>query len=361
MQTMTNETRGQSGTSGGDEARWQAVRTRDRQAEGRFVFAVLTTGVYCRPGCPSRLPRRENVVFYRQAEEAARAGFRACKRCQPDAAPLRQRQAEAIARACRLIQEAEEPPSLAVLADAVGISRYHFHRLFKQFVGMTPKRYAAAHRSERVRQGLAQASSVTEAIFDAGYNASSRFYEASADTLGMTPSAYREGGRGMTIRYAVGTCSLGGILVAATDRGVCAIHFGDEPDELIRQLRDRFANADIRSGGQGFAETVARVVAFVEAPSSSFPLPLDIYGTVFQQKVWQALRTIPAGRTATYTEVARMIGQPTAARAVAQACANNHLAMAVPCHRVVRADGDLSGYRWGKARKEQLLNREGAR
>lgn len=361
MQTMTAEIERKPDPDTGDHARWEAVRTRDRRAENRFVFAVQTTGIYCRPGCPSRLPRRENVVFFRDAEAAAKAGFRPCKRCRPEGASLRQRQAQAIADACRLIQEAEEPPSLAALAEATGISRYHFHRLFKEIVGMTPKQYAAAERSERVRQGLTRSSSITEAIFDAGFNTSSRFYESAERTLGMSPTAYRDGGKGMIIRYAVGTSSVGDILVAATDRGVCAIHFANEPDALIRQLRARFAKADIRPGDAAFEASVAQVIAFVEAPTSPFPLPLDVYGTAFQQKVWQALREIPAGETATYGDIADRIGQPTAARAVAQACATNNLAVAIPCHRVVRSDGDLSGYRWGTDRKAALLAREGSR
>lgn len=344
-----------------DQARWEAVRTRDREAEAAFVFAVVTTGVYCRPGCPSRLPRRENVLFFPDSQAAAKAGFRACKRCHPDGASPRQRQADAIAHACRLIRDAEEPPSLADLAEATGISRYHFHRLFKEIVGMTPKQYAAADRSERVRRGLAESSSVTEAIFDAGFNSSSRFYESAERTLGMAPRTYRDGGNGTRIQYAVSASSVGNILVAATERGVCAIHFADDADALIGQLRDRFPKADIQRGDERFEETVARVVAFVEAPSTPFPLPLDVYGTAFQQKVWAALREIPAGQTATYTEVARTIGHPTAARAVAQACANNHLAVVVPCHRVVRSDGDLSGYRWGREQKARLLARERSR
>ena len=361
MQPMTDEIERTRGTNIPEDARWEAVRNRDRRAEGEFVFAVLTTGIYCRPGCPSRTPRRENVRFFQRSEEAARAGFRPCKRCRPDGSSLRQRQTEAIADACRLIREAEEPPSLVALAEATGISRYHFHRLFKEIVGMTPKQYAAADRSERVRRGLGRSSSVTEAIFDAGFNSSSRFYEAADKTLGMAPRAYRDGGRGMTIRYAVNACSMGEVLVAATDRGVCAIHFGDDTNTLIRQLQDRFPKADLQGGDPAFQSAVAQVVAFVEAPSSSFPLPLDVYGTAFQQKVWQALRDIPAGQTATYAEVARKIGQPTAARAVAQACATNHLAVAIPCHRVVGSNGDLRGYRWGPERKARLLAREAAR
>ena len=361
MQLMTNEIEPVKETNIPEDARWEAVRTRDRRADGQFVFAVLTTGIYCRPGCPSRMPRRENVRFFQRSEDAAKAGFRPCKRCRPDGASLRQRQTEAIARACRLIREAEEPPSLVTLAEATGISRYHFHRLFKEIVGMTPKQYAAADRSERVRRGLGRSSSVTEAIFDAGFNSSSRFYEAADRTLGMAPRAYRDGGMGMTIRYAVSTCSVGEMLVAATERGVCAIHFGDDTNALIRQLQDRFPRADLQGDDTAFQSAVAQVVDFVEAPSSPFPLPLDVYGTAFQQKVWQALRDIPAGQTATYAEVAQKIGRPTAARAVAQACATNNLAVAIPCHRVVRSNGELSGYRWGVERKAQLLAREGVR
>ena len=344
-----------------DAARWQAVSERDAAADGHFLYAVITTGVYCRPHCASRRGHRDNVVFFDTGEAAERAGYRPCRRCRPDLPPLAERHAAAVADACRTIETAEEMPSLAALADAAGISRYHFHRIFRQITGVTPKQYATAHQHRRVRAELDGGASVTEAIFGAGYSASSRFYEGAAGAIGMTPTQYRRGGDGTEIRFAVGQCSLGAILVAATDRGVCAIQLGDDPDALVRELQERFPNADLRGGDGDFEDLVARVVGFVEAPRQAFPLPLDITGTAFQQRVWQALTRIPTGRTATYADIAREIGNPRSVRAVAQACAANPAAVAIPCHRVVRSDGSLSGYRWGVARKAVLLDREGAR
>ena len=341
-----------------DEARWEAVSSRDATAHGAFVYAVATTGVYCRPGCAARPARRENVSFYRTPAAAEAAGFRACQRCRPDGRSPGEMRAEAVARACRLIDEAEEPPSLDDLAAAAGISRFHFHRIFKEIVGVTPKAYAAARRRARVQDELREAPNVTAAIYGAGYNASSRFYEDVEAKLGMTPSAYRKGGEVVVIRFAVGECSLGAILVAASDKGVCAIQFGDDPDALVRDLQDRFPKARLIGADPDFEQLVARVVGFVEAPALGLDLPLDVRGTAFQQRVWQALREIPAGATASYAEIARRIGQPKAVRAVAQACASNGIAVAIPCHRVVRNDGALSGYRWGVERKRALLERE---
>ena len=341
-----------------DETRWQAVQRRDAAADGRFVYAVATTGVYCRPSCASRPARRENVAFHASCEEAERAGFRACKRCRPNEAPLAERRASAVARACRLIEEAEEPPSLEDLARSAGVSRFYFHRVFKEIVGVTPKAYAAARRRALVQKELSEAPSVTAAIYGAGYNASSRFYENVEAKLGMSPSAYRKGGRDSTIRFALGECSLGSILVAASEKGVCAIQFGDDPDRLLRDLQDRFPKARLIGGDPSFEATVARVVGLVEAPAQDLDLPLDVRGTAFQQRVWQALREIPSGSTASYAEIAERIGRPKAVRAVAQACASNAIAVAIPCHRVVRTDGALSGYRWGVERKRALLDRE---
>ena len=263
-----------------------------------------------------------------------------------------------MARACRLIEAAETPPALADLAAAAGSSPSHFHRVFKQVTGVTPRAYAAARQAARAAEGLRQAATVTEAIYDAGYGAASRFYAAAPGRLGMTPTAYRRGGEGAAIRFAVGPCSLGHVLVAATDRGVCAILLGDEPDALLRDLQDRFPKAALTGGDRDFEALVAQVVGLVEAPGTAATLPLDIGGTAFQQRVWQALRAIPPGRTATYAEIAQAIGAPSAARAVALACGANRLAVAIPCHRVVRQDGSLSGYRWGVARKRTLLARE---
>jgi AraC family transcriptional regulator, regulatory protein of adaptative response / methylated-DNA-[protein]-cysteine methyltransferase len=343
-----------------DEERWEAVKRRDGTADGVFYYSVLTTGVYCRPSCAARVPRRENVRFYATCGDAERAGFRPCKRCRPNEAPLAERRAEAVAQACRLIEEAEEAPSLDALAKVAGMSRFHFHRVFRSVTGLTPKSYADAHRAKRVRDELARRGTVTEAIYGAGFNSSGRFYAASSDLLGMTPKAFRAGGNGASIRFAVGECSLGSILVAATDKGLCAIQFGDDPEALVRDLQDRFPKARLIGGDESFESLVAKVVGFVEAPGPGLDLPLDVRGTVFQQRVWQALREIPSGATASYAEIAERIGQPKAVRAVAQACASNRIAVAIPCHRVVRTDGALSGYRWGVERKRALLDREKA-
>ena len=341
-----------------DLERWKAVVNRDRRAEGHFVLAVTTTGIYCRPGCPARRPRRENVRFFAHAEEAERAGFRPCKRCRPEGPSIEERHAAAVARACRLIESAEEAPDLATLAGAVGMSRYHFHRVFKAATGLTPRAYASAHRARRVREALREGSTVTDAIHEAGFGSASRFYDASREVLGMPLSSYRRGGREEMIRFALGECSLGSVLVAATAKGVCAILLGDDPEALLRDLEDRFANARLVGGDESFESLVARVIALVEAPALGHDLPLDVRGTAFQQRVWQALCDIPAGSTESYAEVAARIGAPGAARAVARACAANPAAVAVPCHRVVRRNGGLSGYRWGVERKAALLERE---
>ncbi|CAG0980394.1 Bifunctional transcriptional activator/DNA repair enzyme Ada [Methylophilaceae bacterium] len=341
-----------------NDPRWHRVAQRDKSADGEFYYAVRTTGIYCRPSCAARLPRPENVVFYATAEAAERAGFRPCKRCKPDQASLAEQHAALIAEACRLIENAEEALDLDALARHAGLSIYYFHRLFKTVTGITPKAYMAAHRARRVRQQLVQGNSVTEAIFDAGYNANSRFYEKSDQLLGMTPSNYRAGGANTEIRFAIGECSLGAILVARSDRGICAISIGDDADALARDLQDRFPNSELIGGDADFEQWVAQVVGFVETPAIGLDLPLDIRGTAFQQRVWQALREIPAGQTASYTDIAEKIGAPKAVRAVAGACAANTLAVAIPCHRVVRNDGTISGYRWGVERKRALLEKE---
>jgi len=347
-----------SGAVLGDDARWQAVLQRDRVADGAFVYAVRTTGVYCRPSCAARLPRRENVSFHVSSAEAEAAGFRPCKRCRPKEASLAERQAAAIAKVCRRIEQAEEMPSLDALAKTVGMSRFHFHRVFKSLTGVTPKAYGEAHRRRRMRNALVRSKTVTDAIYDAGFNSNGRFYAASKSDLGMTPSEFRGQGRGTAIRFAVGECWLGSILVAATDKGVCAILLGDDPEMLLRDLQSRFAKAQFIGGDKSFEKLVAKVVGFVENPARGLDLPLDVRGTAFQQKVWQALRGIPAGSTASYAEIAKRIRKPKAVRAVAQACASNPVAIAIPCHRVVRTDGSLSGYRWGIERKRALLKRE---
>jgi len=339
-----------------DEQRWAAVVGRDAAADSLFYYSVSSTGVYCRPSCPSRLARRENVRFHASCADAERAGFRPCKRCKPGQPLLASQHAARVAGICRLIEAAETLPSLDVLAQAADMSRFHFHRIFKAVTGMTPKTYAAACRANRVREMLAHSATVTEAIYGAGFNSNGRFYAAAAQMLGMTPSSFRAGGVNAVIRFALGECSLGAILVAATDKGVCAILLGDDADMLLRDLQDRFSRAELIGGDEGFEQMVAQVVGFVEAPVLGLDLPLDMRGTVFQQRVWQALRGIPAGTTASYSEIAGLIGSPKAVRAVAQACAA--IAVAIPCHRVVRRDGTLSGYRWGVERKRALLLRE---
>jgi AraC family transcriptional regulator, regulatory protein of adaptative response / methylated-DNA-[protein]-cysteine methyltransferase len=341
-----------------NDSRWASVVARDTRADGKFYYSVETTGVYCRPSCAARLARPENVRFHTTREEAEEAGFRPCKRCKPDQASLVERHAAKIAAVCRLIEESEEVPGLLQLARHAGLSTYYFHRVFKAITGLTPKEYAAADRAKRVRSTLDRSSTVTEAIYEAGYNSNGRFYETSNEVLGMTPSNYRAGGASTEIRFAVGECSLGAILVARSERGVCAILLGDDADELTRDLQNMFPRANLIGGDAEFEQLVAKVVGFVEAPALGLDLPLDLRGTAFQQRVWQALQKIPAGSTASYADIARRIGSPKSVRAVAQACGANALAVAIPCHRVVRNDGALSGYRWGVERKRALLERE---
>ncbi|MBC7802131.1 MAG: bifunctional DNA-binding transcriptional regulator/O6-methylguanine-DNA methyltransferase Ada [Gemmatimonadaceae bacterium] len=340
------------------DPRWARIVARDRAADGTLWYSVATTGVYCRPSCPSRTAHPKNVALHDTLDAARATGCRPCKRCNPDGPSPDAVKAEIVAKACRLIERAEELPSLRTLADAVGLSPGHFHRLFRATTGVTPKRYATAHRASRVRLELGRSTTVTEAIYDAGFNANSRFYEASTGLLGMTPTQYRAGGAHEVIRFAVAQCSLGAILVASSEKGVASILLDDDPDALVRNLQDRFPKARLVGADAEYEALVARVVGFVEAPGLGLDLPLDVRGTAFQQRVWQALRDIPAGRTVTYTDIARAIGAPKAVRAVAGACAANALAVAIPCHRVVRNDGSLSGYRWGVERKRALIDRE---
>ena len=338
--------------------RWNAVVRRDPQADGSFFYSVRTTGVYCRPSCAARLARRENVQFHNTCAEAERAGFRACLRCQPNGLSLNERHAATVAAACHTIETAEEAPHLSTLAKAAGMSRFHFQRVFTRMVGLTPKAYANAQRAERLRQMLPKSSTVTEAIYAAGYQSNSRFYAESTEMLGMAPQKFREGGPGEILRFAVGRCSLGLVLVAKSEQGVCAILLGDDADELTRELSHRFPQAQLSPGDEAFQQTIAEVIRFVEAPQRGWKLPLDVRGTAFQQRVWRALQGIPVGTTASYTDVAERMGSPKAVRAVAGACAANPIAVAIPCHRVLRADGSLSGYRWGVERKRSLLSRE---
>jgi AraC family transcriptional regulator of adaptative response/methylated-DNA-[protein]-cysteine methyltransferase len=345
------------------DGRWDAVLQRSAEADGTFYYAVRTTGVYCRPSCAARTPRPENVEFHATPRAAEVAGFRPCLRCKPDQPPLAVRNARIVADLCRFIDEADEPPTLDDLSLRAGLSPHHLHRLFTSVAGVTPRAYAAARRSARVRDELCRAdgATVTSAVLGAGFASTGRFYETSDGRLGMTPTRYRAGGANTEIRFAIGECSLGAILVATSARGVCAITMGEDPDALARDLQDRFPRATLLGGDAAFEALVAQVIGFVEAPRLGLDLPLDVRGTAFQERVWQALLAIPPGTTATYTDIAARIGSPAAVRAVARACGENPVAVAVPCHRVVRRDGGLSGYRWGVERKRALLDREAAR
>ncbi|MGH1341742.1 MAG: bifunctional DNA-binding transcriptional regulator/O6-methylguanine-DNA methyltransferase Ada [Nannocystales bacterium] len=337
------------------DPRWAAILSR---GEGSFLYSVSTTGVYCRPSCGSRRPRPENVAFHEDAEAARNAGFRACKRCDPEGPSRSERRSALVEELCRWIEQSEEPPSLQQLADRAGLSPSHTHRMFKAVTGVTPRAYAAANRARRVRQELKSAGSITTAIHAAGYNSSARFYEESNELLGMTPTEFRRGAAQLPIRFAVGESSLGSVLVAATTRGVCAILLGDDPEALVHDLERQFPDTELVGADQAFEALVANVVGLVEDPTVASTVPLDIRGTAFQRRVWDALRKVPAGETISYSELARRTGSPRSARAVAQACARNTLAVAIPCHRVVRADGSVSGYRWGVERKVELLERE---
>lgn len=342
-----------------EDARWEAVEMRDIAADGHFVYAVRTTGVYCHPSSTARLPKRENVEFFDSPEDAESAGYRPSRRASGDQTSAAAERAALVGRACRLIEESETPPPLDDLAAEVGMSPSHFHRLFKAETGLTPKAYSSAYRARKLREELnTPEASITQAIYGAGFNSNSRFYEASDQLLGMRARDYRAGGAGIVMRFAVGQCSLGAILVAQSQRGICAILLGDDPDLLVRDLQDQFPKAKFIGGDGDFEQLVAQVVGFIEAPSVGLNLPLDVQGTAFQERVWRALREIPPGTTASYAEIAERIGSPRAVRAVAQACGANRLAVAIPCHRVVRRDGDISGYRWGVDRKCELLRRE---
>jgi AraC family transcriptional regulator of adaptative response/methylated-DNA-[protein]-cysteine methyltransferase len=339
------------------DPRWVAVLARDPAGDDKFVYAVKTTGIYCKPSSASRLPKPENVEFFDTPKAAEAAGYRPSTAA--DQSTVAAGHAKLVASACRSIEAAETAPSLEELAKAAHLSPFHFHRVFKDVTGVTPKAYASAHRARRMRERLTgRKSSITNAIYDAGFNSNSRFYESSNSILGMRAKDYRAGGVNAVIRFAVGESSLGSILVAQSERGVCAILLGDDPDKLVRDLQDQFPRAELIGGDATFEKLVAQVVGFIESPHQGLKLPLDVKGTAFQERVWQALRKIPSGTTVSYADIAKRIGKPRAVRAVAHACAANHLAVAIPCHRVVRRDGNLSGYRWGVDRKRELLERE---
>jgi AraC family transcriptional regulator of adaptative response/methylated-DNA-[protein]-cysteine methyltransferase len=339
---------------------WAALTSRDARADGAFVYAVRTTGVYCRPGCASRMPRQENVAFYGGPVAAEAAGFRPCKRCRPSEASPGARHLAAVGRACALIRAKDALPSLAELADAAGISRFHFHRVFKEITGTTPREWGKAHRLGRFAARLDSGESVAGAVYAAGFGASSRAYEAVPTGLGMTPGARRRGGKGETIGFTVVPTPVGQAIVAATERGICMTALGDDRASLEAELRQRFPAATLVDGDAVLAGWAERVVRFITQPGAQPDLPLDISGTAFQALVWRALQKIPPGQTASYSEIAAALGRKRAVRAVAQACASNKLAVLVPCHRVVRSDGDLAGYRWGIERKRALLARERA-
>ncbi len=340
------------------ERRWQAVTRRDPLADGEFVYAVSTTGVYCRPSCPSRAAKREHVTFFESSDLAVAAGYRPCKRCRPDAPSSRQKWTERVIAACRAIEQSASALTLDQLAQQAGMSAHHFQRRFKAVTGLSPKAFHKAVLARRVVASLQSAHTVTEAIYDAGFNSTGRFYENASALLGMSPDRYRKGGAGEHIRYAVESCTLGWVVIAATRQGICAIEFGDTAQTLASQVQARFPRAQFEPPDAEFTRWVARVIGYIEQPRGVLDLPLDLQGTVFQHRVWQALQAIPAGQTASYTEIAGRLGQPRAVRAVAHACASNPVAVAVPCHRAVRADGKLAGYRWGIARKAELLRRE---
>lgn len=340
-----------------DADRWRAVCDNDADIDDRFVYAVSTTGIYCRPGCRSRRPRRENVVFFDNARAAQAAGFRACKRCRPSAFDVDTDHAR-VEKACRLIESSDTPPTLAALARQVHVSAYHFHRIFKRITGLTPHQYAVAVRDRRLRGALRTGADVTQAMMDAGFSSSGHFHAAAGAALGMPPSRYGRGGADTEIRFALGECDLGSILVGGTERGICAIDLGDCPQVLLRAFQARFDRARLIGDDAVFQRYVAQIVAFVEQPTDNLALPLDIRGTAFQQRVWNVMRRIPPGRTQSYAQIAAAIGAPKATRAVANACAANRLAIAIPCHRVIRADGEPGGYRWHVSRKQALLARE---
>jgi len=335
-----------------DDARWRIALAKDRRFDGAFVTGVHSTGIYCRPSCPARPPKRENVRFYATPEDAEAAGLRACLRCKPDEVG---RDEKAVTRAIALLRDAEDMMPLDKLAAVTGYSPAHFQRLFKRAVGLSPAAFARALRLERAADALTAGESVTGAVYEAGYSAPSRFYEAAGERMGMAPSAWRDGGRGVTIRWAVVDTTLGRMLVAATDRGVCRLAFGEDGDDL----RSRFPQADLAEGGEAFAGLLESVIAAVEKPGDAGHIPLDVQGTAFQEAVWQELRRIPPGETRSYAQIAAAIGRPGAVRAAGSANGANNVAVLIPCHRVVKSDGSIGGYAYGPEIKRALLEREG--
>ncbi|MTH46460.1 bifunctional DNA-binding transcriptional regulator/O6-methylguanine-DNA methyltransferase Ada [Intestinirhabdus alba] len=340
-----------------DDKCWQLVQARDPRADGRFVYAVRTTGIFCRPSCRAKRALRRNVAFFIDAAAALTAGFRPCKRCRPDGEDARLPQREKIVRACRLLEQ-DTPVTLAELAHRVALSPYHLHRLFKAATGMTPKAWQQAFRARRLRESLLAGGSVTRAIHHAGFPDAGSYYRRADRALGMTATQFRRGGERLVIEYGLAECALGRCLVAESERGICAILLGDDDAALIAELRALFPAAGVRQGGGGFMQRLYEVIASVNARDRPLTLPLDIQGTAFQQQVWQALRAVPCGETVCYRQLASAAGRPKAARAAASACRANRLAIVIPCHRAVRGDGSPAGYRWGAERKARLLKRE---
>jgi AraC family transcriptional regulator of adaptative response/methylated-DNA-[protein]-cysteine methyltransferase len=340
------------------DPRWAALAARRDDPTKPFVYAVRTTGVFCRPECRSRQPNPEHVVFFATPAEALRAGFRPCKRCQPDGQSYEAEMEQRVLRACRLLEISPETVPLGKLARTIGLSRFHFQRRFKERLGLTPKQYQAAHRLNRLKANLRQRDNVSEAIYDAGFASASRAYDGISRKLGMSPRQYQRGGDGLEIRFALQHTDLGWVLLAATGKGVCAVAFGAKRAELRAHLVAAFPRAELREGGAGLGHYLEMLRRYLGAPVRGLSLPLDIRGTAFQQRVWKELQKIRPGSTATYQEVARRIGRPKAIRAVGSACAANQVALVIPCHRAVRTDGGLGGYRWGLERKRALLERE---
>ena len=340
------------------EQLWQAVVSRDSRLDGDFVFAVSSTRIYCRPSCPSRRPRRDRVSFFARPEAAEQAGFRACLRCRPREAGASDPKSEMVRRACQLLEQSDAPMNLVRLSELLGISSFHLQRTFKKIVGITPRQYAEARRTNKFKENVREGQPITGAMYDAGYSSSSRLYERSTEELGMTPATYSRNGRGAVIGYTVAKCDLGFVLVAATEKGICAVRLGSSEVDLETALLEEFSAARIERDDANLRDWVNQIVEHLAGTRPNLDLPLDVQATAFQRQVWEALQSIPYGSTSSYSEVARAIGRPTAVRAVARACATNPVALVIPCHRVIREDESLSGYRWGLERKERLLERE---
>ena len=344
-----------------EEIRWRAVETRDAKFNGLFVYGVRSTGIYCKPSCPSRRPRRERVTFFSTPDDAEAAGFRACRRCKPQDLSRHTTQTEMVIRACRLIEESnDEAISLARLSALIGVSPHHLQRTFKSITGVSPHQYASAHRLEQFKTQIRRGEGVTTAMYDAGYGSSSRLYEKAPQQLGMTPRTYARGGRGMNINFTITDSPLGKLLVATTERGICAVTLGDSEAELETSLAKEYPKAEIRRSGNEASAVIDQLLGYLAGNERRLDLPLDLQATAFQLSVWEELRRIPYGTTRSYREVAEGLGQPQAVRAVARACAMNPVALVTPCHRVIKGDGSLSGYRWGVERKAKLLAKEQA-